>query len=321
MKIFISWSGERSLVLAKTLQSFLPKVVQNIEAWVSDTSIDKGARGPVEIRTNLEQAAAGIVCLTSENLDERWLLFEAGALSLKPIDRVWTFLLDVQHAQVEKPLSDFQHTLAEKIRVWEMVQSIHKAISATEKSTPDHLLQTLFDTFWDQELAPKIEELRQQGSPVVRPPRSEREMITEVLETVRDLQRVGKDDNWRVAKTMLLLADLYQQVTGKRAPSIKDLAARNEEQAALDALNRMRPYDGADLSWQPQYANTPLPLRAQARPQVTKVEPIRPPDEPPQGIATPVTPQPKPSPHQGGTAEAILAEDAGTGDDPSPRKS
>jgi hypothetical protein len=280
MKIFISWSGERSLALAKTLQSFLPKVIQNIEPWVSDTDIDKGARGPAEIRANLVESAAGIVCLTTENVDERWVLFEAGALSLKPLDRVWTFLLDLKHEQVLKPLSDFQHTLAEKQRVWEMVQSIHKAISATEKSTPDHLLQTLFDTFWDQELRPKIEELIKQGSPAPLPPRPEREMITEVLETVRDLQRVGKDDNWRVAKTMMLLADLYRRTTGEAPPSMKELTERNVRERALEAMKTLRPYDGSDMAWQPQYANTPLPLRAQAAgSQVTKTEPLRPPDE------------------------------------------
>jgi hypothetical protein len=104
-------------------------------------------------------------------------------------------------------------------------------------------------------------------------------MITEVLETVRDLQRVGKDDNWRVGKTMLLVADLYQQVTGKRAPSMKELVTRRDEQAAADAINRYLTNDGNDMTWQPRTFTVPPAKIVQTPARETKVEPLRPFDE------------------------------------------
>jgi hypothetical protein len=84
---------------------------------VSESGIDKGARFMSEIRENLNQATGGIVCLTRENLNERWVLYEAGALSTKVTGRVWTLLLDVEYADVAPPLSEFQPTKAEKADV------------------------------------------------------------------------------------------------------------------------------------------------------------------------------------------------------------
>lgn len=104
-KVFISQSGARSLALAEALQGFVRKLVQATDPWVSRTGI------ATELDDNLDQAGAGIVCLTSDNLDARWILFEAGALS-RTGKKVWTVLLDVEPADVVPSLSQFQHTRA-----------------------------------------------------------------------------------------------------------------------------------------------------------------------------------------------------------------
>jgi hypothetical protein len=45
-----------------------------------------------------------------------WIHFEAGAIAravmVEKEGRLWTYLLDVKHADVQGPLSQFQHTLA-----------------------------------------------------------------------------------------------------------------------------------------------------------------------------------------------------------------
>ena len=149
MKVFISQSKPRSLALAQTLESFIRKVVQGTEPWVSDSGIDKGARFTEAIRENLDQAVAGVVCLTSENLTEPWILWEAGALSTKVTDRVWTLLLDVDHTQVAAPLTGYNHTKADKDDVWKLIRSIHKTvIAAKEKTCSEGDLKELFDAFW-----------------------------------------------------------------------------------------------------------------------------------------------------------------------------
>jgi hypothetical protein len=93
--VFISWSGDRSKWIAEALREWLPLVVQAAKPWMSSKDIDKGARGLQEISEKLERAKIGIVCLTPENLNVPWVLFEAGALS-KTIDdetRLCTLLL------------------------------------------------------------------------------------------------------------------------------------------------------------------------------------------------------------------------------------
>jgi hypothetical protein len=57
---------------------------------MSAADIDKGAKWSTEISRELEQANFAVSCLTPENLNEPWLLFEAGALSKKDGAQVCT---------------------------------------------------------------------------------------------------------------------------------------------------------------------------------------------------------------------------------------
>ena len=81
MKIFVSWSGERSHGVAEALRNWLPHVIQGLQPWLSSNDIDKGARWATDIASHLEESRVGIICLTPENIDSAWILFEAGALS------------------------------------------------------------------------------------------------------------------------------------------------------------------------------------------------------------------------------------------------
>jgi hypothetical protein len=79
--VFISWSGQRSKWAAEALREWLRLVLQAARPWMSGEDIDKGSRGLDEVSRALEGMKIGIICLTPENLDERWILYEAGALS------------------------------------------------------------------------------------------------------------------------------------------------------------------------------------------------------------------------------------------------
>src|SRR6266700_7074493 len=113
MNVFISWSGSRSRAVAEALSEWLRKVIQVVEPWIS-IDIEKGARWSPEIAERLEHSNVGIFCLTRDNLAAPWILFEAGAISKKKGAHVCTFLLDLQAADVEPPLGQFQHTSRDK---------------------------------------------------------------------------------------------------------------------------------------------------------------------------------------------------------------
>jgi hypothetical protein len=63
---------------------------------MSAANIDKGARWGMALASELQATEVGIICVTRENVEVPWLLFEAGALS-KSVDaaRVCTYLYDL----------------------------------------------------------------------------------------------------------------------------------------------------------------------------------------------------------------------------------
>jgi len=152
--VFISWSGERSKLAADALRAWLPSVLQRARPWMSEEDIDKGSRGLDEVGAALEGRKIGIICLTPENLNARWILYEAGALS-KSLDaktRVCTYLLaGLQVQNIQPPLGMFQATKAVKEETRRLVQTINKALDG-ELVSDGHLNAT-FDGMW-----PRLEE-------------------------------------------------------------------------------------------------------------------------------------------------------------------
>jgi hypothetical protein len=95
--IFLSWSGDRSNRVAQALKKWLPLVLDDVKPWFSDKDILAGKRWFLEVGQGLQETNFGIICLTRDNLESPWLLFEAGALS-KALDEghVCPYLLDVE---------------------------------------------------------------------------------------------------------------------------------------------------------------------------------------------------------------------------------
>jgi hypothetical protein len=147
--VFISWSGERSLLVAKAIRAWLPKVLQVARPWMSDTEIEKGSRGLNEVAGALEGMKVGISCLTPENLEAPWLVFEAGDLS-KSIDdrtRLCTYLFGgLEFQDVKSPLSMFQATRADREETRKLVHAINKALQDTP--VPEDDLNEIFDAMW-----------------------------------------------------------------------------------------------------------------------------------------------------------------------------
>jgi hypothetical protein len=85
MDIFVSWSGPRSRAVAEALKTYLPMVVNAFNPWLS-TGMDKGTVWASDLTAALGAAKAGIICLTPNNLNAPYILFEAGAIS-KTVDK------------------------------------------------------------------------------------------------------------------------------------------------------------------------------------------------------------------------------------------
>ena len=75
MKVFLSWSGDRSRQVAEALRDWLPGVLQAVEPWLSAKDLVVGDRWSVALTKALEETRIGVICLTKDNVDASWLHF------------------------------------------------------------------------------------------------------------------------------------------------------------------------------------------------------------------------------------------------------
>lgn len=76
MKVFISWSGDRSKQLAEVIHWWLPNVLQFVKPYFTPADMEKGTRWDNEISKELGQSQIGIIAMTEENLASPWIMFE-----------------------------------------------------------------------------------------------------------------------------------------------------------------------------------------------------------------------------------------------------
>jgi TIR domain len=183
-KVFLSWSGDLSRKLADALRSWLPSTLQSVKPYFTPEDIEKGAKWGSEISKELETSNIGIVCLTRDNTEKPWILFEAGALS-KSIQKshVCTLLFDLEPTDVKGPLTSFQATKFIKDDFKKLVMTINS--SAGDLRLEPQVMESVFDMWW-----PKLEQqvadiLKSHNTSAKTAKRSERDILEELLELTR----------------------------------------------------------------------------------------------------------------------------------------
>lgn len=183
-KVFISWSGDLSRKLGEALRSWLPAALQYVRPYFTPEDIEKGAKWNTEIAKELETSNVGIICLTKDNLEKPWILFEAGALS-KSIDkaRVCTLLFDVEPADLKGPLTSFQSTLFLKDDFRRLVATINN--TAGDAKLDAGVFDSVFEMWWPQLEAQVANITKSNNSGEKKARRSERDILEEVLQLAR----------------------------------------------------------------------------------------------------------------------------------------
>jgi len=185
MQVFISWAGAQSKQLGEAIREWLPFVLQSVEPYFSPADIDKGARWYSDIVQALEQSNVGLIILTPEALTSQWIMFEAGAIAKRfEQGRVCPILFGMRTADLKGPLAHFQAAEFSKEEFRGVVNTINKAL---QKPLAEPALDKIFAQWWPQlEEDVKTIMAKQQSAKAVAP-RSDREVLEEILLLARTL--------------------------------------------------------------------------------------------------------------------------------------
>lgn len=192
MKIFISWSGSRSRAVAEVVSDWIKCVLQASQPWISTRHIERGSLWFSEINEKLRDVSVGIVCLTQENKNKPWILFETGALA-KGLsgNRVCTFLVDLEPSDLVDPLAQFNHTLPNRDSVWELVKTLNNCLG--DAALEERVLEKIFEVYWPSFMQSFNQALDENQPNEVVIPRSGDDILAEILENTRALgRRVGQ---------------------------------------------------------------------------------------------------------------------------------
>ena len=189
MKIFISWSGPKSEKVGAAIKNWLPNVLQSVQPYFTPSDIEKGARWSEEISKELNESKVGLLCLTRDNINSDWILFEAGALS-KTLEesRVCPILFGIKPTDLSGPLKQFQATEIEREDFRRLINVINNCLG--ENKLFEKTLQTVFNKWWPdlEEALNKInKEILQPDQPI----RTDREILEEMLQLIRKQETRG----------------------------------------------------------------------------------------------------------------------------------
>jgi len=188
IKVFVSWSGEKSKATAEALRKWLPQMNLLVKPWMSDKDIGAGSLWFMDTAKELSESKFGIFCITSENLKEPWIHFEAGALFdivEKQRHRICPYLLNVDPSDIKGPLSNFQAKRATKENTWEILDEINKLSNGAEQK----IIKENFERYWP-DLERELESISLIKSESSVPERETVDMIQELLELVREQSHV-----------------------------------------------------------------------------------------------------------------------------------
>ena len=126
-----------------------------------------------------------MICVTSDNIDAPWLLFEAGAIS-KTVGQVLVcpYLFDVEEIDLRGPLAQFQAVRAQKEGTKKLLCTINEVLR--EQAVESRQLDDQFEMWW-----PRLESNLKNippAMPGVFQKRDQEDILKEILGLVRVLE-------------------------------------------------------------------------------------------------------------------------------------
>ena len=234
MKVFLSWSKELSLEVAKSFGEWLPTVIQECSEPFISVEIDKGEPWFEMIRTALSETNIGLVFITPENASETWLNFEAGALLNKfGKSGVCPVLVGMKKSDYTGPMKQLQLTeIDSESDVKGLLATINKKCA-----TPlaPQVLERTMDKFWpelQQSIHESVTKSRAKKAPVAA--RSLDDKVDEILNLTRNLANtdahaISPLEIWQLTKDRT--ADWMNPRVGRTESYLRAVEALIDEEA------------------------------------------------------------------------------------------
>lgn len=205
-KVFISWSGDLSRLLAEEIRVWLPGVLQFVKPYFTPDDVEKGTSWSSSISSELSSSNVGILCLTKDNIENPWILFEAGALS-KNFDksRVCTILFNLDTSDLVGPLISFQATRFNKNDFKKLVETINE--TGNESKLNNDVLNEVFEMWWPK-LEDKINNILKSGAKNSSEKRDDRDLLEEILELSR--LNVRKSREFPNLRSRMMVRDILE---------------------------------------------------------------------------------------------------------------
>lgn len=187
MRVFISWSGDLSRRIAETLRKYLPLMIQGMDVFMSKHDLESGSRWSSELAKELEESSFGILCLTPDNLDSPWVLFEAGALTKHIEGRACGVLIGaIKPTDVSGPLAQFQNRVFSREEVQALLHDINAKLP---KPLQPPQIEMILEKWWPDLEREYETALKKSTGEARRRPRDQQDLLEEILTRIRSIER------------------------------------------------------------------------------------------------------------------------------------
>lgn len=162
--------------------------------------------------SGLEETYFGLLFLTPENLESRWIYYEAGSLSKGKNDsHVIPMLYQLEAGKLQEPLSAFHAMSLEKHDMLKVVKTINKKMAEV---TEESLLEEIFENWWEKweaeadKFPADIKEIEESIKLTDAPQMNIQEQIEEVLTRLR--RQDGKEGVSKIPRLNEMDNDIFK---------------------------------------------------------------------------------------------------------------
>jgi hypothetical protein len=145
-RVFLSWSGETSRLLANALADGMRTVSDRLEPWLSE-GLEPGVEWASTLVPHIRKARLAVLCLTHRNVGASWIAFETGAYYSSRLRKgVIPFLLDFPPGDLAFPLGLFQSLSAD----WKGSKALFIRVGQLVDVDPDTVEELFATKIWPQ---------------------------------------------------------------------------------------------------------------------------------------------------------------------------